>query len=101
MGVRPESSAGGYDTRRPYDDRARGPSGGGRDYGSRDDRGGSYRGPGGSGSNMEPVRPRDGGSYRDRDAYGGGRPDDERPPKRAYDDGRGGYPEDPRKLRRY
>lgn len=85
--------SGGYDRSR-YDDR----SGAGFRGGSR-----SYNdGPrAGSGSNMEPVRPRDGASrdgYRDRDAGSGtyrSRDDDTR--KRTYDNSN----EDPRKLRRY
>ncbi|TVY38686.1 U1 small nuclear ribonucleoprotein 70 kDa-like protein [Lachnellula subtilissima] len=98
--------AGGYDSR-----------GGGRSY---DDRSGGYRGSRGfndrdgargSGSNMEPVRPRDGGrdggrdsGYRDRDRDGrdggyGGRPRDDDSRKRQYESN--GYEEDPRKIRRY
>ncbi|KAG9239082.1 putative U1 small nuclear ribonucleoprotein 70 kDa like protein [Amylocarpus encephaloides] len=92
--------AGGYDSR-----------GGGR---SSDDRNGGYRGSRGyndrdgpsargSGSNMEPVRPRDGGrdgGYRDRERDGGyGRPREEESRKRQYESN--GYEEDPRKLRRY
>ncbi|EHL00561.1 putative U1 small nuclear ribonucleoprotein 70 kDa like protein [Glarea lozoyensis 74030] len=72
--------------------------GGGRSYNDRD----SIRG---SGSNMEPVRPReggrDGGGYRDRDRDGGygGRPREDDSRKRQYESN--GYEEDPRKLRRY
>ncbi|KAI6245865.1 U1 small nuclear ribonucleoprotein [Erysiphe necator] len=85
---------GGYDRPR-YDDR----SGGGFRSGNR----GYNEGPPrtGSGSNMEPVRPRDGprdNSYRDRESsstYHRSREDDSR--KRTYDSGN----DDPRKLRRY
>ncbi|KAH8801608.1 U1 small nuclear ribonucleoprotein [Xylogone sp. PMI_703] len=88
----PSGPSGGYDSRgsgRSYDDRSGGYRGGDR-YGD--------RGPprSGSGSNMEPVRPRDSG-YRDRDGeYVRPREDDTR--KRGYEGS--GY-EDPRKLRRY
>ncbi|KAI9733178.1 MAG: hypothetical protein M1818_007296 [Claussenomyces sp. TS43310] len=104
-GVSSVPAGGGYDSRvsRSYDDRSGGGYRGssGRGYG---DRGGDYRA--GSGSNMEPVRPREIGGYRDRDGPrdgGYGRPrDDDAPRKRHYDDvGTGGYQEDPRKLRRY
>ncbi|KAH8672524.1 U1 small nuclear ribonucleoprotein of 70kDa MW N terminal-domain-containing protein [Tricladium varicosporioides] len=90
--------AGGYDSRgggRSYDDRSGGYRGS-RGYGDRD---GSTRG---SGSNMEPVRPREGGGYRDRDRDGGyssGRPREDDTRKRPYESN--GYEEDPRKLRRY
>ena len=51
---------------------------------------------------MEPVRPRDGPGYRDRDdrdgGYGG-RPREDDSRKRQYESS--GYQEDPRKLRRY
>ncbi|KAF7909465.1 uncharacterized protein EAF01_003183 [Botrytis porri] len=98
----PGGSSGGYDSRggRSYDDRSGGYRGNSnRGYGDRD--GGPPRG--GSGSNMEPVRPRDGSGYRDRDGprdggYGG-RPREEDSRKRPYDSN--GYEEDPRKLRRY
>lgn len=90
-------SSGGYDSRgggRSYDDRHGGGGGGGGGYGgSRHD-----REPRRSGSNMEPIRPRENGGYRgsDRDRdYDRPRDDDSR--KRGYE---GGY-EDPRKLRRY
>ncbi|KAE8451572.1 hypothetical protein EG329_003645 [Mollisiaceae sp. DMI_Dod_QoI] len=93
--------SGGYDSRgggRSYEDRNGGYRGGSRGYGDRD----APRG--GSGSNMEPVRPRDGG-FRDRDrgdrdggGYGG-RPRDDDSRKRGYEGS--GYEEDPRKLRRY
>ncbi|SPO03026.1 related to U1 small nuclear ribonucleoprotein [Cephalotrichum gorgonifer] len=81
---------GGYDSRgsgRSYDDRSGG--GGYRDRQERDSRR--------TGSNMEPVKPRDSnGGYRDRDFD---RPrDDDR--KRHYDGGGSGYDE-PRKIRRY
>ncbi|PMD58919.1 RNA-binding domain-containing protein [Hyaloscypha bicolor E] len=89
-------SGGGYDSRggRSYDDRSGGGGGGYRGY----QRDGPPRG--GSGSNMEPVRPRDGG-YRDRDRDGGygGRPREDDSRKRQYEGS--GYEEDPRKLRRY
>lgn len=79
----PMDSRGGYDRgRNDYDDK-RGGGGGGYS-----DRSGGF-----TGSNREPVRPRDGG-YGDRDR-GQGR-DDNR--KRAYE---GDSYEDPRKLRRY
>ncbi|OBT88934.1 hypothetical protein VE02_02848 [Pseudogymnoascus sp. 03VT05] len=127
-------AAGGYEPRGgrpPYDDRGpssggyRGDRGGDRYGGSR---GGDYRGGGGgSGSNMEPVRPREGGGYRDRDSgrgdprdrdprdrdprdmgreprdggYGGRPREEDMSRKRMYDDGNNGYIEDPRKLRRY
>ncbi|CAG8957228.1 hypothetical protein HYFRA_00009430 [Hymenoscyphus fraxineus] len=102
--------SGGYDSR-----------GGGRSY---EDRNGGYRGSRGyndrdsargSGSNMEPVRPRDsrdsgrdgrdgGRDGRDRDGYRDSRDRDYRPRdddsrKRQYESN--GYDEDPRKLRRY
>ncbi|KAH7349861.1 U1 small nuclear ribonucleoprotein [Plectosphaerella cucumerina] len=87
--------------RPPYDDR----SGGGRDrFGDRDRDGGRR-----TGSNMEPIRPRGEGGYRedrgrdrerdrDRDHRDFDRPRDDDSRKRGYDGG--GY-EDPRKLRRY
>ncbi|TGO20645.1 hypothetical protein BPAE_0278g00090 [Botrytis paeoniae] len=102
----PGGSSGGYESRggRSYDDRSGGYRGNSnRGYGDRD--GGPPRG--GSGSNMEPVRPRDGSGYRDRDGprdgprdggYGG-RPREDDSRKRPYDSN--GYEEDPRKLRRY
>ncbi|RAL68645.1 hypothetical protein DID88_007355 [Monilinia fructigena] len=100
----PGGPSGGYDSRggRSYDDRSGGYRGNSnRGYGDRD--GGPPRG--GSGSNMEPVRPRDGSGYRDRDGprdgprdggYGG-RPREDDSRKRPYDSN--GYEEDPRKLR--
>ncbi|KAH0562985.1 hypothetical protein GP486_002449 [Trichoglossum hirsutum] len=87
---------------RSYDDSRSSQRGGGR-YGD-------SRGPGGgSGSNREPVRPRDGGGYRDRDRDGaddrGGygsryrdRDDDYPSRKRNFD---GGAYEDHRSKRRY
>ncbi|KAF7899955.1 hypothetical protein EAF00_004291 [Botryotinia globosa] len=102
----PGGSSGGYESRggRSYDDRSGGYRGNSnRGYGDRD--GGPPRG--GSGSNMEPVRPRDGSGYRDRDGprdgprdggYGG-RPREDDSRKRPYESN--GYEEDPRKLRRY
>ncbi|TAQ84620.1 hypothetical protein B7494_g7051 [Chlorociboria aeruginascens] len=92
----PGSSSGGYDSRgggRSYEDRNGGYRGSSnRGYG---DRGGDGRA--GSGSNMEPVRPRDG--YRDRDGGYGGRSREDEPRKRPYESN--GYEEDPRKIRRY
>ncbi|KAL9095548.1 MAG: hypothetical protein Q9163_006503, partial [Psora crenata] len=92
---------GGDPRRNDYDDRSsyRGGSGG---YGAGGGAGGGGGGGGGggfTGSNREPVRPRDGG-YGDRDrdrGFSRGR-DDDQDRKRPYDGG--GY-EDPRKLRRY
>ncbi|POS84747.1 U1 small nuclear ribonucleoprotein, partial [Erysiphe pulchra] len=84
--------SGGYDRSR-YDDR----SGGGFRSGNRGYNDGPPRA--GSGSNMEPVRPRDGprdSSYRDRDSGPSSyrsRDDDSR--KRTYDN----INDDPRKLR--
>ncbi|PQE25095.1 u1 small nuclear ribonucleo protein [Rutstroemia sp. NJR-2017a BVV2] len=91
--------AGGYDSRggRSYDDRSGGyRANGNRGYGDRD--GGPPRG--GSGSNMEPVRPRDGYRDRDRDGGYGSRPREDDSRKRPYENSNG-YEEDPRKLRRY
>ncbi|MCJ1313899.1 hypothetical protein MMC25_007579 [Agyrium rufum] len=84
-------SAGGYDPRRngSYDDRSYrgGPSGGSRGYG--DSRAG-----GGSGSNREPVRPRE---ERSDPRYA--RRDDDHTSRKRYHDGEA-Y-EDPRSKRRY
>ncbi|MCJ1256149.1 hypothetical protein MMC24_003969 [Lignoscripta atroalba] len=100
-------NGGGYgDPRRngSYDDRSsyRGGSGS-RGYGDRSDsRSGSF-----TGSNREPVRPRDGGGYGDRDRGGGdrdrgyssrGRDDDYGSRKRHHESD--GY-DDPRSKRRY
>ncbi|KAL2109879.1 hypothetical protein VUR80DRAFT_1885 [Thermomyces stellatus] len=82
------SYGGGYDSRGPgrsYDDRH---GGGYRDRRDRDARR--------TGSNMEPIRPRGDGGYRDRDFDRPPRDDDR---KRHYDGG-GSYDE-PRKIRRY
>lgn len=111
----PGGGFGGRDRDGSRDGGSRGGGYGGRDGGSRsyDDRsggGGGYRdrNPRQTGSNMEPIRPRE---PRDRDGggggggyQGGGGRDYDRPP-REHDDSRkrgydGGY-EDPRKLRRY
>ncbi|KAF2398797.1 RNA-binding domain-containing protein [Trichodelitschia bisporula] len=102
-GGRGGGSQNGY-TQGPPDGAPSGPRGGrgggfgsGGGYGDRngaprDDRG--PRGGGPSGSNREPVAPRSGGGYRDRDREGGyGGRDDSR--KRPYD---GDY-DDPRKRR--
>ncbi|EXF81992.1 U1 small nuclear ribonucleoprotein [Colletotrichum fioriniae PJ7] len=112
-------SGGGYDRGggRSYDDRSGGGGGGGgssyRDggrFGDRDRDGGRR-----TGSNMEPIRPRGEGGYRDRGDRGDrgdredrdrgrdrdrdyDRPRDDDSRKRGYEGG--GY-EDPRKLRRY
>ncbi|KAH8878557.1 RNA-binding domain-containing protein [Thozetella sp. PMI_491] len=82
---------------RSYDDRPGGGGGGGGGGGYRD------RNPRQTGSNMEPIRPRDGGGYHG--GGGGGGRDYDRP--RDGDDGSrkrqyegGGY-DDSRKLRRY
>ncbi|KAK1780909.1 U1 small nuclear ribonucleoprotein of 70kDa MW N terminal-domain-containing protein [Copromyces sp. CBS 386.78] len=119
FGGRDRDSHRGGDRDRDRDSRRDGPSGssggyGGRDGGrSYDDRsgGGGFRGgernARQTGSNMEPIRPREPGAPREtRDGgyQGGGGRDYDRPRdhddssrKRGYD---GGY-EDPRKLRRY
>ncbi|KAI9715301.1 MAG: hypothetical protein M1828_000901 [Chrysothrix sp. TS-e1954] len=81
-GPRGGGRGGGYGGGRSYDDGANG-------YGGR-----SYDDRGGSGSNMEPIRSRDRGGYRDRDG-GSGRDDYSR--KREYDGS--GYDDPPK--RRY
>ncbi|KAL2881099.1 hypothetical protein SGCOL_003389 [Colletotrichum sp. CLE4] len=111
-------SGGGYDRGggRSFDDRSGGGGGGGGGYrdggrfGDRDRDGGRR-----TGSNMEPIRPRGEGGYRDRGDRGDrgdredrdrgrdrdrdyDRPRDDDSRKRGYEGG--GY-EDPRKLRRY
>ena len=87
-----EAPRGGYSGSEPrrndFDDRSSYRGGGGGGYS--DGRSGGI-----TGSNREPVRPRDGGGYGDRDrdrSYGGGRDDR----KRQYDGD--GY-DDPRKRR--
>ncbi|EGX97017.1 U1 small nuclear ribonucleoprotein [Cordyceps militaris CM01] len=65
-----------------------------RDGGRFGDRDGGRR----TGSNNEPIRPREGGGYRERENRDFDRPRDDDNRKRGYDGG--GY-EDPRKIRRY
>ncbi|MCJ1363582.1 hypothetical protein MMC16_002689 [Acarospora aff. strigata] len=100
----PDGPNGGYgDPRRPssHDDRSSYRGGSSRGYG---DRGGDSRSGGITGSNREPVRPREGGGYGDRDrdrdrGYSSrGRDDDYQSRKRHHDGD--GY-DDPRKARRY
>ncbi|KAI9894432.1 MAG: hypothetical protein M1814_003190 [Vezdaea aestivalis] len=112
----------GYGNGQPPANAPSGPGGGGRfgdangsgGYGDSrgggrhsDDRG-SYRGNrygdrgAGSGSNREPVRPREGGGYRDRDrdgGYGGRSRDDDGGSRKRYHDSEG-Y-DDHRSKRRY
>ncbi|KAL8694454.1 MAG: hypothetical protein Q9218_000866 [Villophora microphyllina] len=87
-------SRGGYgDPRRSYDDRTS--YRGGANGGGYPDRAGGI-----TGSNREPVRPRESGGYGDRDRYGGGRPrEDEYASRKRYHEG-DGY-DDPRSKRRY
>jgi len=93
MNGTPQDNRGGYGGdrgRNDYDDRSSSRGGGGYDRS-----GGAI-----TGSNREPVRPRDGGGYGDRDrdrGYSRGREDDYSR-KRPHEEG--GY-EDPRKIRRY
>ncbi|KAL8721370.1 MAG: hypothetical protein Q9181_007721 [Wetmoreana brouardii] len=90
----PMDGRGGYgDPRRSYDDRSsyRG-GGGGGGYG--DSRSGGF-----TGSNREPVRPREPGAYGDRDRYGSRPREDDYGSRKRYHEG-DAY-EDPRKLRRY
>ncbi|KAL9587443.1 MAG: hypothetical protein Q9212_000259 [Teloschistes hypoglaucus] len=84
----------GYsDPRRSYDDRAS--YRGGVNGGGYPERGGGF-----TGSNREPVRPREAGGYGDRDRYGGGRPrEDEHGSRKRYHEG--DEYEDPRSKRRY
>ena len=87
-GPRGGYGGGGEPRRNDFDDRSSYRGGGSSGYG--DGRSGGI-----TGSNREPVRPRDGGGYGDRDrdrSYGGGRDDR----KRQYDGD--GY-DDPRKRR--
>ncbi|KAI9703160.1 MAG: hypothetical protein M1836_007725 [Candelina mexicana] len=95
----PSTNGGGYgDSRggRSYDDSRSSYRGGSGSYG---DRGGDPRFASGSGSNREPVRPRDGAS-RDRDGGYSSRPrDDDYSSRKRYHDG-DGY-DDPRSKRRY
>ncbi|KAG7004502.1 U1 small nuclear ribonucleoprotein [Physcia stellaris] len=89
------SPAGGYGAPRgSYDDRSsyRGGSSGGGGYG------GDSRSAGITGSNREPVRPRDGGD-RDRDRYGSRGRDDDYGSRKRYHDGES-Y-DDSRSKRRY
>ncbi|KAL8870663.1 MAG: hypothetical protein Q9174_003345 [Haloplaca sp. 1 TL-2023] len=93
----PMDSRGGYgDSRRPYDDRSSYRGGGG---------GGGYppagdsRSEGFTGSNREPVRPREAGGYGDRDRYGSRPREDDFGSRKRYHEG-DGY-DDPRTKRRY
>ncbi|KAL8857530.1 MAG: hypothetical protein Q9178_005858 [Gyalolechia marmorata] len=94
-GPAPMDGRGGYgDPRRSYDDRSSYRGGGGGYADSR----GDGRSAGFTGSNREPVRPREPGGYGDRDR--GGRPrEDDFGNRKRYHEG-DGY-DDPRSKRRY
>ena len=92
-GPSPVDSRGGYgDPRRSFDDRSSHRSGSGSAY--PDSRSGGF-----SGSNREPVRPREPGGYGDRDRYGSRPRDDDYGSRKRHYEG-DGY-EDPRSKRRY
>ncbi|KAL8908935.1 MAG: hypothetical protein Q9207_000511 [Kuettlingeria erythrocarpa] len=95
-GPGPMDSRGGYgDPRRSFDDRSSYRGGGGGGYPDRDD----GRAGGITGSNREPVRPRESGGYGDRDRYGSRPREDDFGSRKRYHEG-DAY-DDSRNKRRY
>ncbi|KAI4173886.1 MAG: hypothetical protein LQ343_002654 [Gyalolechia ehrenbergii] len=95
-GPAPMDSRGGYgDPRRSFDDRSSYRGGGPGGYSDRgDNRSGGF-----TGSNREPLRPRDPGGYGDRDRFGGRPREDDYGSRKRYHEGEG-Y-DDSRSKRRY